>query len=581
MLDAAPPTPRLARRSGRLLAVSAAVVTFAAVPALATVPLLGPAPASAASSGTSIDATLRFLQDAQRADGGFADESGQSSPTVSTWAALGLASAGINPRDQKSQRVSNDVALSAWTYLVAAAPGLGDTGDAARLLLVARAAGEKGRSVNGIDLVALLQQRQQADGSFVAASGAVQVDATAFAILALSTTSGDDASAAAARGADWLESIHGLGRGWGQTVGGPDRVDVTGLVLQALSAVGRTKAAKDAANNGFLSENLDASGSGGFPLQRGGKVDPVATAWAIQGLRAAGIDPSAWGPDALTYLRDVRRSSDGSIEGSVLRTAQVTGALNRRLLVLAAVPRGAATPPKTEKKEPRKEPERDRPTSSGSTGTGSGSTGSGSGDGVTTGGGGSGASVYQGAQSGSAGSTAGAAVSTTPTGAASGARGTGGSKTSEQTTAPTPKQKKQEQPTTTGGGGPEVSGTVVSGTQDKEDAAAAGLRSAGAGDGDGDPWVTRGLGGALLLVAGLGAVIEGRRPRRRVFSITEVEGPLLDAPPARRGWLRAGTDGSSGFRGRFRRADRGVISDATPSDDAVAASTATTTPVQL
>lgn len=580
MFDAAPATTRLASRSGRLLAVTVAVVTLAAVPGpTGGVPLLGPAPASAASSGTSIDATLRFLQDAQQRDGGFIEKAGEkfSNPVSTLWATLALASAGINPKDQ---RVGSSGG-TAWAYLANAIPVFSGTGDAARLLLVARAAGESGRSVAGVDLVALLMERQQSDGSFLAGADGVRVDASAFAVLALSAIPGADASAAAARGADWLEANHGLGKGWGETVDGPERVDTTGVVLQALSAVGRTKAAKDAANNGFLSETLDAAGSGGFPLGRGGKVDPVATAWALQGLRAAGIDPSAWGPDALAYLRDVRRSSDGSIDGSVLRTAQATPALNRRVFPLAAIALAPETPPKTEKKkEPRKEPKRDRPSSSAGSGAGSGSTGSGSGDGVTTGGGGSGADVYQGAQAGSAGSTAGAATSTTPTGAASGARGKGGSSTSEQTTAPTPKAKKQ-QPTTTGNGDQQVSGTVVSGTQDKDDAAAAGLRAAGAGDGDGDPWVTRGLGGALLVMAGLGAAIERRRPRRRAFSITEVEGPLLDAPAARGWWFRAGSDGESGFRGRFRRRDRGVISDATPSDDGVAATTATTTPVQL
>ena len=59
---------------------------------------------------------MRYLQDAQNADGGFADEpGGESDPDFSAWVALALAAAGINPRIKtaSSTRVGGDV----YTYL--------------------------------------------------------------------------------------------------------------------------------------------------------------------------------------------------------------------------------------------------------------------------------------------------------------------------------------------------------------------------------------------------------------------------------------------------------------------------------
>ena len=81
-----------------------------------------------------LDSTVRYLQDVQHKDGGFGENG--SNPTYSVWAALALASAGINPRDQKQPG-----GVDVYTYLTEHTGGLTQSTDYARLILVARAAG--------------------------------------------------------------------------------------------------------------------------------------------------------------------------------------------------------------------------------------------------------------------------------------------------------------------------------------------------------------------------------------------------------------------------------------------------------
>ena len=104
--------------------------------------LLVPAAASAAQDQQRLDRTVRYLQDVQHKDGGFG-ESG-SDPTFSAWAALALASAGINPRDQRRPG-----GVDAYTYLTRHTGGLTQSTDYARVILVATAAGMLAASGSG------------------------------------------------------------------------------------------------------------------------------------------------------------------------------------------------------------------------------------------------------------------------------------------------------------------------------------------------------------------------------------------------------------------------------------------------
>ncbi len=118
--------------------------------------LLVPAAASAAQDQQRLDRTVRYLQDVQHKDGGFGERG--SNPSFSFWAAMALASAGINPRDQFKKPDGKSV----YTYFTRHTDGLTQSTDYARLILVARAAGTSPRRFGPIDPVARLLRLQRA-----------------------------------------------------------------------------------------------------------------------------------------------------------------------------------------------------------------------------------------------------------------------------------------------------------------------------------------------------------------------------------------------------------------------------------
>ena len=90
--------------------------------------------------------------------------------------------------------------------------------------------------------------------------------------------------------------------------GSPSDVDDTGTALQALADAGaRNKHVLDAGADYLIrSQNLD----GGLPQQYGGESNAQSTAWAIQGLIAAGYNPH-------TIRRHGSRSPVGYLESLI------------------------------------------------------------------------------------------------------------------------------------------------------------------------------------------------------------------------------------------------------------------------
>jgi energy-coupling factor transport system substrate-specific component len=279
------------------------------------------APAHAAST------PVGYLLAAQNADGGFGGAPGSSSSGLfSGWAALGLAAAGHNPR-----QVAHGGA-NLLDYVRGGVASLPDVGALERTILVARAAGESVRTFGGRDLIAELQHNIRRDGS-------VQdlVNLTAFAVLAL-RSSGIPPSATTI---SWLARQQDGDGGFSfSTVGGGSDVDDTGAALEALN--GGHAAARAVA---FL--RRQQAGDGGFPSQPGGDPNAQSTAWAVQGLLAAGVDPGSLrrggAPSPLQFL-DSLVAGDGHVryardsdQTPVWVTAQALMALDRKPLPLAPV----------------------------------------------------------------------------------------------------------------------------------------------------------------------------------------------------------------------------------------------------
>jgi len=302
--DPASPTPVASRApaSGAITGMPAVL----AVVTVGTVFAFGGASSSASSSASirstvraqsaSLSPELSFLTSAQNSNGGFGAAKGQSSSELYTaWAAIGLAAAGRNPATVRRD------GHSALDALRAEASTLSGVGDAERTILAAAACGASSYSFAGRDLVAEVLSAREADNSFEHL-----VNLTAFAILALRAVGHSPSYPAIRDAAGWIEQQQNSDGGFsfGER-GSSSDVDDTGAALQALAAAGARNAHDLAAAADFLirSQNLD----GGFPQQYGSESNAQSTAWAVQGLIAAGRNPS-------TVRRRGSRSPAGYLE---------------------------------------------------------------------------------------------------------------------------------------------------------------------------------------------------------------------------------------------------------------------------
>ncbi|HMJ03154.1 MAG TPA: prenyltransferase/squalene oxidase repeat-containing protein [Conexibacter sp.] len=493
-------------RSARLLLCAAGV-------ALIALALVLPAGAAAPDrrNEARLDLTIRFLQDVQNRDGGFGGRRGNpSDPLFTAWVAIALAAGGVNPQDQRKPG-----GVDAYSYAARHAGELRYTTDFERAALVAVAAGASPRSFGRVDLVRRILARQLPDGGFAYDEGGQTgyVNATAFAILPLSTLGEPRLADALRRGADWLLSVQEPTGAWGYAPGAEPSTDITASVIQALHAIGRTGTPQEAEAWDHI-RALHNPRDGGFGFNEAHpESNTASTSWVVQAMWAAGIDPDRFapgGPSPLDYLASLQRD-DGSIAwkrgddlNSVWMTAYAAPAYGGHPLPVPSVPRAEEVA-----RRPRQASARTTGALEDAPVAGEGGFEGERGGTVIAGGGSEGAQLFSRLQPQSQGRTPGGVRDTTDAAArraaggraaggraAAGAQGDGG--TGERDAAPA-----------AAGGGREVTGVVLGGGRAP---AAPGLRGAQAGGRTPGPALALGLTGALLLCAGLGAGWERRRP---------------------------------------------------------------------
>jgi energy-coupling factor transport system substrate-specific component len=326
-----------ARRGAGGAAVAAALVALAVATALSVSPPRVDAAVSAATPAVGSPAArgAAYLRRAQNRDGGFGAVPGQSSsPLMTGWAALGLAAAGLNPRDAAGRR------RSAVDYLRAGTRRSRDVGELQRTILVLGAVGVSPRRFAGLNLLARLRRAQAADGSWRR-----NVAWTAFGLMALRSAREPVRSARVRRAARFLQRSQAQGGGWGFAPGSPPDVDDTAAVLQALAAAGRRKGA--AVRDGVAYLRDAQAPDGGWGQLAGRDSNAQSTSWAVQGIVAARAGLGSLRADPLAYLRGLQRR-DGSFAYSstsdqtpVWVTAQALAALQRKPFPLAPVKPGA------------------------------------------------------------------------------------------------------------------------------------------------------------------------------------------------------------------------------------------------
>jgi energy-coupling factor transport system substrate-specific component len=301
----------------------------AALAALVVALGVGAAAPPAQAADRAVTRAVAYLDAAQNRDGGLGGAPGQaSSQLYSSWAAMGLAAAGRDPRRLRAG------GRSLADHLARTAGGVRATGDIERTILALVAARRSPRSAGGRDLVAALVRRHRRDGSF----GGL-INQTAFAILALRAAGRPARDGTVRAAARWVARRQNPDGGFNfARKGSPSGIDDTAAALQGLVAAGRkrTRAVRRAA--AFLARQQNPDG--GMPLARGGASNAQSTAWAVQGLVAAGRDPArvrrGGGRSPLAYLRSLQtangafRYSRTSRQTPVWVTAQALTALARR-----------------------------------------------------------------------------------------------------------------------------------------------------------------------------------------------------------------------------------------------------------
>jgi energy-coupling factor transport system substrate-specific component len=278
-----------------------------------------------------------YLRRAENRDGGFGGAPGQrSSALFSGWAALGLASDGVDLAALR-RSPSDPTALQ---YLQRHA-GASDSGSLERTILALRAGGESVTSVEGHDLVSELARhfsRQGAVGKLV--------NLTAFGVLALCAADEHSSPSLEGRAARWLAGQANRDGGYGFAGrGSPSDADDTGAVLEALHCGVRgtdtsAPAIVRARARAVKYLRADQDRDGGFPAAPGAGSNAQSTAWAIQGLIAAGISASALrrnGHTPLGYLVGLvsRSGAVSYAHGEPVTPVWVTG---EALLALTGTP---------------------------------------------------------------------------------------------------------------------------------------------------------------------------------------------------------------------------------------------------
>jgi hypothetical protein len=309
-------------RRGTVRLAPGVVALLLALLALAS---MAPARADASAVGRAAD----WLEAQQRPSGGFAADADRKPGAEQTcWAMLGLAAAGRNPLDV------TDSGRTPVDFLRGHVGELDRPGDVARTILALESTGVDPRSFAGDNLVAKLLSMRRDNGSYEG-----WPSSTAYAVLALRSAG---VGGGLEKTVSWLRKVQNDDGGWGDVPGSPSTADGTGAVLQALSPDSKPS------NRGVSYLRKVQRRGGGFSLGGNGPVNSQSTAWAVQGIVAAGANPADFrkgGESALDYLAAHQeadghyRYSGASDQTPVWVTAEVLVPVAGDFLPIAAPPR--------------------------------------------------------------------------------------------------------------------------------------------------------------------------------------------------------------------------------------------------
>jgi len=313
--------------------VPAAPLAAAALALVLAAPLLAPQRAAAAAAGAAPAA--RYLARAQNADGGWgAAPRAASNATQTSWTVIGFGAAGFDALSVRRNGRSPAGLLRRYAARSRA------TADLERTALALAAAGIPG-STGG--LAGRLVRAQRADGSF----GSL-VNLTSFGALALRAVGVPARSRRVQRATSWLARRQNRDGGFNFAGrGGPSGADDTAAAIEALAAGGHRAGRTVARAAAWLAAHQNPDG--GYGLQPPAGSNAQSTAYAVQGLVAAGRDPARQrrrgARSPVAYLRSLQapngsvRYSRTSTQTPVWVTAEALAALAGRPLPIRIVRR--------------------------------------------------------------------------------------------------------------------------------------------------------------------------------------------------------------------------------------------------
>lgn len=272
---------------------------------------------------------IAYLKARQQSDGGFAEPGKSSSELLTMWTVCGLASVG---QDVNSWRKSGNSPLD---FLSSRASKLTKLTDIEMACLAASSAGRDPRSFGGRNLVAEIKAKMASDGHI-----GDLVNEHCWGVIALKAAG--EALPDGSR--SWLVSRQNIDGGYGYGADTGSDPDDTGAALQALIAAGESpqgNAVKRAISYLHFCQSPDA----GFTYNAD-QSNVASTAWAVQGIVAAGQDPGSqdWtrsGKTPLDYLGGTQQS-DGhfrymksSDANAAWMTAEALPAMSKKAFPLA------------------------------------------------------------------------------------------------------------------------------------------------------------------------------------------------------------------------------------------------------
>src|SRR3954447_5821519 len=304
------------------------------------------AQASAAEEAVLVGRALQWLETQQRPSGGFAGDSGREpGAEISSWAMLAIAAAGRNPLDvAKAGRTPVD-------FLRSHSDEIKDPGDVARTILALEATGTDPRQFAGENLVERLLAQRRQNGSYQGWPAT-----SAYAVLALRAAGANEATA---KTVDWLRKVQGGDGGWGNEPGDPGTPEITGAALQVLTP------GSDASARALDYLRGAKRPNGGFAPGNNLGANAQATAWASEGLLAAGKDPADFGSgkSSLAYLRGLQ-AADGHFLQAPGQEASPVWVTADALVPLAGAHLPIAAPPREPKPANSPAPHADSPSAS-------------------------------------------------------------------------------------------------------------------------------------------------------------------------------------------------------------------------